>query len=96
MGGGIGSMKKSTALGGENICFQSLYAGIGHDNASPADLAAQADTWVRSTASACGDPVGLEAAEVFLVQKCLPGHFENMHEIMARMLGQAAPAPRIL
>ncbi len=35
MGGGIGSMKQSTALIEENICFQNFYAGIGHDNASP-------------------------------------------------------------
>lgn len=35
MGGGIGSMYKSTALIEENICFQNFYAGIGHDDASP-------------------------------------------------------------
>jgi parallel beta-helix repeat protein len=35
MGGGIGSMKKSTALVEENVCFQNFYAGIGHDDASP-------------------------------------------------------------
>ena len=35
MGGGIGSMKKSTAVIEENICFENFYAGIGHDDASP-------------------------------------------------------------
>ena len=35
MGGGIGSMKKSTATIRKNICFENFYAGIGHDNASP-------------------------------------------------------------
>ena len=35
MGGGIGSMKKSTAVISENTCFENFYAGIGHDNASP-------------------------------------------------------------
>ncbi|MDG2388968.1 MAG: right-handed parallel beta-helix repeat-containing protein [Planctomycetaceae bacterium] len=35
MGGGIGSMKKSTARIEENRCFENFYAGIGHDDASP-------------------------------------------------------------
>jgi hypothetical protein len=35
MGGGIGSMQKSTAVIEENICFQNFYAGIGHNDASP-------------------------------------------------------------
>lgn len=35
MGGGIGSMLKSTALIEENICFENFYAGIGHADASP-------------------------------------------------------------
>ncbi len=35
MGGGIGSMRKSTAIIEENVCFQNFYAGIGHDDASP-------------------------------------------------------------
>jgi len=35
MGGGIGSMKKSTAIIEENICFENFYAGIGHNDASP-------------------------------------------------------------
>ena len=35
MGGGIGSMKKSTAIIEENICFENYYAGIGHNDASP-------------------------------------------------------------
>lgn len=35
MGGGIGSMKGSTAIIEENVCFENYYAGIGHDHASP-------------------------------------------------------------
>ena len=35
MGGGIGSMKNSTALIDSNTCFENLYAGIGHNGASP-------------------------------------------------------------
>ncbi len=35
MGGGIGSMKGSSALISNNICFENYYAGIGHDNANP-------------------------------------------------------------
>ena len=35
MGGGIGSMRKSTAIIEQNTCFQNFYAGIGHDDASP-------------------------------------------------------------
>lgn len=38
MGGGIGSMRKSTAMIQGNVCFQNFYAGIGHDNASPTVL----------------------------------------------------------
>ena len=35
MGGGIGSMKGSTALIENNVCFENFYAGIGHNEASP-------------------------------------------------------------
>jgi hypothetical protein len=35
MGGGIGSMKGSTATIRENTCFENFYAGIGHSAASP-------------------------------------------------------------
>jgi hypothetical protein len=35
MGGGIGSMKGSTAVISNNVCFENFYAGIGHDGASP-------------------------------------------------------------
>ena len=35
MGGGIGSMKGSTALIEGNICFENFYAGIGCDASSP-------------------------------------------------------------
>lgn len=35
MGGGIGSMRGSTAIIEANTCFQNFYAGIGHEGASP-------------------------------------------------------------
>lgn len=35
MGGGIGSMRGSTAIIEENVCFENYYAGIGHENANP-------------------------------------------------------------
>ena len=35
MGGGIGSMKGSTATIRDNMCFENFYAGIGNDGASP-------------------------------------------------------------
>lgn len=35
MGGGIGSMRGSTATIEHNICFQNFYAGIGHEGAHP-------------------------------------------------------------
>ncbi|MBI3875027.1 MAG: right-handed parallel beta-helix repeat-containing protein [Verrucomicrobia bacterium] len=35
MGGGIGSMRGSTATLRGNTCFENFYAGIGHENASP-------------------------------------------------------------
>ena len=35
MGGGIGSMRGSTAVIRGNVCFENFYAGIGHENASP-------------------------------------------------------------
>ncbi len=35
MGGGIGSMRGSTAVIEANVCFQNFYAGIGHEGSSP-------------------------------------------------------------
>lgn len=35
MGGGIGSMRGSTATIEANVCFQNFYAGIGHEGSSP-------------------------------------------------------------
>lgn len=35
MGGGIGSMRGSTSVIEENVCFQNFYAGIGHEGSSP-------------------------------------------------------------
>ena len=35
MGGGIGSMRGSTAVIEGNVCFENFYAGIGHEDANP-------------------------------------------------------------
>jgi len=35
MGGGIGSLTKSTAVIQDNLCFENFYAGIGHNDSSP-------------------------------------------------------------
>jgi hypothetical protein len=35
MGGGIGSMRGSTAIIESNVCYQNFYAGIGHEGAAP-------------------------------------------------------------
>lgn len=59
-------------------------------------LARTADKWVRSTAAQVGSKVGLDAAEAFFVQKCLPGHFDNMREAMTEMLGLSGDAPTII
>ena len=35
MGGGIGSMRGSSAIIEGNVCFENFYAGIGHEDANP-------------------------------------------------------------
>jgi LmbE family N-acetylglucosaminyl deacetylase len=68
-------------------------------NVSPEErqtLARQADTWVRSVASHVGKAAGLPAAEAFFVERCLPGHFDNMDRMIGEMLGEPAPPPRVV
>jgi LmbE family N-acetylglucosaminyl deacetylase len=37
------------------------------------------DEWIRARAEETGKHAGLKAAEAFYIQKCLPGHFDNLH-----------------
>jgi LmbE family N-acetylglucosaminyl deacetylase len=70
----------------------------------PADVSAgeaealpgHADRWLRSMAAQVGAAVGLAAAEAFYVQKCLPGHFDNMREAVGEMLSLPPGAPTVL
>ncbi len=38
------------------------------------------EQWIRARAEKTGKKAGLIAAEAFYIQKCLPGHFDNMHQ----------------
>jgi LmbE family N-acetylglucosaminyl deacetylase len=51
--------------------------------------------WIEQSARDFGKIAGLDAAEVFAVQKCAPGHFDNFAEIHRFMRGESAPAPVI-
>jgi len=64
--------------------------------AEHAALAGHADGWLRSMAAEVGEKVGLSAAEAFFVQKCLPGHFDNMRDAMGEMLGKPGAAPMVI
>ncbi|MBN2583954.1 MAG: PIG-L family deacetylase [Planctomycetes bacterium] len=68
-------------------------------NVSPTErevLAGHADTWVRSMAARVGKVADLAAAEAFFVERCLPGHFDNMDRMIDEMLGEPDPPPRIV
>jgi LmbE family N-acetylglucosaminyl deacetylase len=38
----------------------------------------ETDEWIRTRAEQVGKEAGIKAAEAFYVQKCLPGHFDNL------------------
>lgn len=59
-------------------------------------LAGHADAWLRSMAARIGEKVDLAAAEAFFVQKCLPGHFDNMDQAMSEMLGIPPETPTVI
>jgi len=59
-------------------------------------LARHADTWLRSMAGRIGKAAGLEAAEAFFVERCLPGHFDNMDRAIGEMLGEDDPPPTVI
>lgn len=52
--------------------------------------------WLSELARRTGRPVGLTCAEAFMVQRCLPGHFDNMNELIGQMLGEQRAAPRVI
>ena len=72
---------------------------IDPSNVSPQEhkvLARHADTWLRSMAARIGGKVGLDAAEAFFVQTCLPGHFDNGDQLLAEMLGDPVQSPTVI
>lgn len=52
------------------------------------------DGWIRERAEHTGKPVGLIAAEAFYIQKCLPGHFDNL-QLPTDDIGEQAESPLI-
>jgi len=58
-------------------------------------LAGHADTWLRSMAARIGEKADLAAAEAFFVQKCLPGHLDNVDHLMTEMLGLPEGSPKV-
>ena len=71
---------------------------IDSSNVSPEDLkklAKYAKRLLNSIASTFGNKVNLKVAEVFFIQKTLPGHFDNFQEIMREMLGNPPEQPKI-
>lgn len=59
-------------------------------------LKARAGRWLGKLAQRMGRPVGLAAAEAFIVQRCAPGHFDNMSSLYAKMLGEPAEPPVVI
>ena len=67
--------------------------GRGDSSASAGDRVRQG---IEQLARRSGVPVGLAAAEAFLVERCAPGHFRNMDELFGRMLGEPGAAPTVI
>ena len=53
------------------------------------------DEWIRERAERIGKPVGLKAAEAFYIQKCLPGHFDNLQPSTEDINGNQVESPLI-
>jgi len=67
-------------------------------NVSPEELkklTKYATRLFRSMAIAIGNKVGLKAAELFFVQKTLPGHFDKFQQMTSEMLGNPSEQPKI-
>ena len=53
------------------------------------------DEWIRGRAEHIGKPVGIKAAEAFYIQKCLPGHFDNLQPSTEDINGKQVESPLI-
>lgn len=53
------------------------------------------DEWVRARAEQIGKHAGLKAAEAFYIQKCLPGHFNNLQPSTEAFTGKQVESPLI-
>ena len=58
-------------------------------------LAESTGQWIRARAETTGKKAGLKAAEAFYIQKCLPGHFDNMHRSSEEPAGNQDESPLI-
>ena len=81
-----------------SLKFESTMAILDQlfSNKQPDSADQHADEWIRQTARQFGQPVGLDAAEAFVVQRCAPGHFDNFHELTNEMLGHSTAAPTVI
>lgn len=71
---------------------------IDPSNVSPEELkklSKYATRLLKSFALTFGGEVNLKAAEAFLVQKVLPGHFDNFRQLARKMLGNPPEPPKI-
>ncbi|MHA2392138.1 MAG: PIG-L deacetylase family protein [Promethearchaeota archaeon] len=71
---------------------------IDPSNVSPEQLkklSKYASRLLKSFATTFGKKVNLKAAEAFLVQKVLPGHFDNFQQLAREMLGNPPESPKI-
>lgn len=53
------------------------------------------DEWIRARVEETGKHAGLKAAEAFYIQKCLPGHFDNLHPSTEVYKGKRDESPQI-
>lgn len=98
------SIDRKVASALEFECTLAILAKVFGPGIDPANvsseerrvLAGHADTWLRSMAARIGAKVGLATAEAFLIQRCLPGHFENMDRLTGEMLGDPPFPPTIV
>ena len=59
------------------------------------DITKYTNRLLRSISTAIGKNVDLKASEAFFVQEILPGHFDNLQQIMSEMLGNPPEPPKI-
>ena len=80
------------------LLAQLFAPNIDPANVSPGELkklTKYANRLLRSIAIAVGKNVDLKASEAFVVQKTLPGHFDNFQQLMSEMLGNPPEPPKI-